>query len=172
MTIALAAIPVSNIWMQATALAIVGTVITIAVYGTVALIVKADDVGLYMVRNGRWGAIRWLGLALVRAMPGFMSLLTTVGTAAMLWVGGAIVVHCMELMGFGWLENHIHDWAAMIGHLVSENLTGAVEWVSKAAMNGVFGLALGLLLIPFASHVIAPAWQKLAGKTATGSPGV
>jgi predicted DNA repair protein MutK len=169
MTIALAAIPVSNIWMQATALAIVGTVITIAVYGTVALIVKADDVGLYMVRNGRWGAIRWLGRALVLAMPGFMALLTTVGTAAMLWVGGAIVIHCMEVLGFAWLGHHIHDWAATIGHRVSENLTGAVEWVSKATMNGVFGLALGLTLIPFASYVIAPAWQKLAGKTAAGS---
>jgi uncharacterized protein len=169
MTIALAAIPVSNIWMQAVTLAIVGTAITIAVYGTVALIVKADDVGLFMIRNGRWGVIKWLGRALVLAMPGFMSLLTTVGTAAMLWVGGAIVVHCMELMGFAWLEHHIHDWAAMIGHKVTEDLTGAVEWVSKATMNGVFGLALGLLLIPFAGYVIAPAWQKLAGKTATGS---
>jgi len=169
MTIALAAIPDSNIWIQSATLAIVGTGITIAVYGTVALIVKADDVGLYVARNGRWGAIKWLGRALVRAMPGFMAFLTIVGTAAMLWVGGSIVIHSMEVLGFAWLGHHIHDWAAMLGHRVSENLTGTVEWASRATMDGVFGLALGLLLIPIASHVITPAWQKLAGKTATGS---
>lgn len=169
MTIALAAIPDSNIWMEAATLALVGIGITVAVYGSVALIVKADDVGLYAAKNGRLGLTRSFGRALVRAMPGFMKMLTIVGTAAMLWVGGSIIIHGLEVLGFGWLGHHIHDWAAAVGHTVPENLRGITEWTAKAAMDGVFGVALGMLLIPLATSVIAPIWQRITGKTAAGS---
>ena len=94
-----------------------------------------------------------------------MKLLTIVGTAAMLWVGGSIVIHGLEELGLGWLGHHIHDWAYAVGHMVPANWTGAVEWMSKAAMDGVFGLALGLVLIPVATKVLAPAWGKLFGKS-------
>ena len=156
MTIALAAIPPSNFWMEAATLAVVGIAITIAVYGSVALIVKADDFGLFVARNGNFALTRSAGRALVRAMPGFMKLLTIVGTAAMLWVGGSIVVHGMEELGFGWLGHHIHDWAYALGHAVPEQWTGVVEWLAKATMDGVFGLFLGFVLIPVANKVIAP----------------
>lgn len=169
MTIALAAIPDGSIWMEAATLAIVGIGITVVVYGSVALIVKADDVGLFAAENGRFALTRWLGRALVRAMPGFMTLLTIIGTAAMLWVGGSIVIHGMEELGFGWIGHHIHDWAAAIGHLVPENLQPFTEWSAKAAMDGVFAVALGLVLIPIATHVIVPIVEKVTGKKAAGS---
>jgi len=164
MTIALAAIPDSNIWMEAATLATVGVGITVAVYGTVALIVKADDIGLYMSVNGRFALTRWLGRGIVASMPGFMKLLTTIGTAAMLWVGGSIVIHGLEQLGLGWLGHHIHDWAYAIGQGVSVDWRGAVEWISKAFMDGVFGLALGFTLIPLVVHVIGPAWSKISRK--------
>jgi predicted DNA repair protein MutK len=110
MTIALAAIPSPSFWMQAVTLAVVGAAITLAVYGSVALIVKMDDIGLYAARNGRTGAGRALGRGLVAFMPRLMTFLSTVGTAAMLWVGGSIVIHGMEVLGWGWLGHHIHDW--------------------------------------------------------------
>ncbi|MCA0872001.1 DUF808 domain-containing protein [Seohaeicola saemankumensis] len=166
MTIALAAIPESNIWMEAATLALVGIGITVAVYGSVALIVKADDVGLYAAENGRFALTRALGRGLVRAMPGFMKLLTIVGTAAMLWVGGSIIVHGMEELGFSWLGHHIHDLAAAVGHQVSAQMQGAVEWAAKAAMDGVFGLALGFVLIPVVTRVIVPVWTRITGKSA------
>lgn len=166
MTIALAAIPESNIWMEAATLALVGVGITVAVYGSVALIVKADDVGLYAAQNGRFALTRALGRGLVRAMPGFMKLLTIVGTAAMLWVGGSIVVHGMEELGFGWVGHHIHDWAALVAHQVPETLRGAVEWSAKAAMDGVFGLGLGFVLIPVVTKIIVPIWTRITGKKA------
>lgn len=169
MTIALAAIPESNIWMEASTLAVVGIGITVAVYGSVALIVKADDVGLFMCRNGRLGLTRWLGRTLVRAMPGFMRLLTTVGTAAMLWVGGSIVVHGLEVLGVSWPGHQIHDWAEALAHMVPEGLTGATKWTAKAAMDGVFGLALGFVLIPLVTRVIAPLWAALSGKGKAGA---
>jgi len=163
MTIALAAIPESNFWMEAATLATVGIGITVVVYGSVALIVKADDIGLYMSQNGRFGITRWFGTGIVHSMPRFMKLLTTVGTAAMLWVGGSIVIHSLEQLGLGWLGHHIHDWAYALGHMVAEGWQATVEWCSKAAMDGVFGLALGMLLIPLVTQFIGPAWVRITG---------
>ncbi len=88
MTIALAALETDSIWLEGAALAVVAIGITLIVYGSVAIIVKADDVGLHMASNGRLGSTRKIGEAVVRGMPGFLKALTIVGTAAMLWVGG------------------------------------------------------------------------------------
>ncbi|MBE1282274.1 MAG: DUF808 family protein [Rhodobacteraceae bacterium] len=165
MTIALAAIPESNIWMEAATLALVAIGITVAVYGSVALIVKADDVGLFVAQNGRLALTRALGRGLVRAMPGFMKLLTIIGTAAMLWVGGSIIIHGLEELGYGWLGHHIHDWAHAVGQGAPAGWTGFVEWFAKAGMDGVFGLALGFLLIPLATKVIEPIVSMFTGKS-------
>ncbi|OWU81411.1 DUF808 domain-containing protein [Phaeobacter sp. 22II1-1F12B] len=165
MTIALAAIPPSNFWMEAATLATVGVMITVIVYGAVALIVKADDVGLFLAENGNLGLTRSLGRGIVKVMPWLMKVLTIVGTAAMLWVGGSIIVHGMEQLGFSWLGHHIHDAAVYLGHQVSESYEGAVEWIATAAMDGVLGLALGMLLIPLATNVIVPVWTKVTGKS-------
>lgn len=163
MTIALAAIEAPNVWMQAATLAVVGIGVTLAVYGAVGLIVKMDDVGLYMAGNGRTALGRGLGQGLVKSMPVLMKVLTIVGTAAMLWVGGSIIIHGLEELGFGWLGHHIQDWAYAVGHAVPAGWTAAVEWCSKAAMDGVFGLALGLVLIPVTTRVIVPIWNAVRG---------
>ncbi|AVO38881.1 DUF808 domain-containing protein [Pukyongiella litopenaei] len=168
MTIALAAIPQSNFWMEAATLAVVGIGITIAVYGSVAVIVKADDVGLFVSENGRFALTRALGRGLVKAMPGFMRWLTIIGTAAMLWVGGSIVIHGLEVLGFGWLGHQIHDLAVAAAHWVPENMRKAGEWIATAAMDGVFGLALGFALIPVVVRVIVPLWSRMTGGTASG----
>lgn len=161
MTIALAAIPPSNFWMEAATLAAVAVMITVAVYGAVAVIVKMDDLGLLMANKGRLGLTRSLGRGLVRGMPGFLKALTVVGTAAMLWVGGSIIVHGMEELGFTTLGHWIHDAAYAVGHMVPPAIEGATEWFSKAAMDGVFGLGLGLLLIPLGEKIITPLWRAV-----------
>ena len=161
MTIALAAIPPSNIWMEGATLAIVAVGITAAVYGAVALNVKADDVGLYMSKNGMLGLTRALGRGIVRAMPRFMWLLTVVGTAAMLWVGGSIIIHGLDTLGWPVIYDGIHHFAEDIGHEAGE-ASGAVTWVIVAALDGVFGLALGLLLVPVGTKLITPVWQRVA----------
>ncbi len=161
MTITLAAIPPSNIWMEAATLGVVGIGITVVVYGSVALIVKADDVGLYMAQNARFGLTRSLGRGLVRMMPGFLTLLSNVGTAAMLWVGGSIVVHGLKDQGFGWLAHQVHDLAGQVALMAPEGYGDAVNWSATAAMGGVFGLALGLVLIPLVTKMIVPLWQAV-----------
>jgi len=158
MTISLAAIPESTFWMEAVVLAVVAVGITVAVYGSVALIVKMDDLGLLMSDKGRFGATRAVGRAIVRLMPSFLKLLMVIGTAAMLWVGGSIVIHGLEELGFGWLGHHIHDWAFAVGHMVPVAWQGVVEWAAKVTMDGIFGIALGVLIIPLATWVIGPVW--------------
>ncbi len=165
MTIALAAIEVPNVWMQAATLAVVGIGVTLAVYGSVGVIVKMDDLGLFVAQNGKLGLTRALGRGLVKAMPKIMKILSIVGTAAMLWVGGSIIIHGLEELGFGWLGHHIHDWAYAIGHMASERWIGVVEWVAKATMDGLFGLLFGLILIPISLHIIGPACTAVAGKS-------
>lgn len=163
MTIALAAIPVGNLLMQGATLAAVAVGITILVYGGVALIVKADDFGLFLVEKGRLGATRAIGNAIVRGMPGFLSVLTKVGTAAMLWVGGSIIVHGLESLGVTAPGHLIHDWSASVGHLV-ETGRGALEWVAKASLDGIFGLVVGLLLIPLVTRIYYPILDRFKGK--------
>ncbi|MTJ04326.1 MAG: DUF808 domain-containing protein [Sediminimonas qiaohouensis] len=162
MTIALAEIPKSTLWVEAATLAVVGVAITAVVYGGVALIVKADDLGLHMAKGGRLNLTRGAGRGIVRAMPGVLKALTIVGTAAMLWVGGAIIIHGLEQLGKAGPAHLAHDLAVGTAHAVPRVAKGAVEWFVGAALNGLAGLALGLLLVPVVTHGIAPLWGRLA----------
>lgn len=155
MAIALASIPKGSIWMEAATLTIVAIGITVMVYGSVALIVKADDVGLFMAERGRLGFTRAVGRGIVQGMPGFLTGLIIVGTAAMLWVGGSIVIHGLEVLGWGWLEHHIADWSMQIAQMVPDQIKALVEWFSKATMDGLIGLVIGLAIIPLVKSVSA-----------------
>ncbi|MGL4320114.1 MAG: DUF808 domain-containing protein [Paracoccaceae bacterium] len=165
MTIALATIESTNPWMQGITLAVVGTVITVVVYGAVALIVKMDDVGLRLAATSRTGAGRAFGRGLVLAMPKLMAFLSIVGTAAMLWVGGNIVVHGLDVLGWSWLYDQIHHLAEAAAHAVPV-AAGFVAWAVTAFFDGIFGLILGLLLIPVATRVIGPMVAMMTGKRA------
>ncbi|MGA0542250.1 DUF808 domain-containing protein [Neotabrizicola sp. VNH66] len=164
MTIALSVIEEPNIWMQGTVLAVVGIAITVAVYGAVALIVKMDDIGLHLAAEGRLGATRSLGRGLVKGMPVLLRVLSVVGTAAMLWVGGNIVLHGLEV-------THLWAWPYETIHHIAENVAAAVgqaqgfvAWAVTAALDGVAGLIIGTALIPVATRIIAPLWRAVTGK--------
>ena len=161
MTIALAAIPTSVFWMEAATLAVVGVGVTVIVYGSVALIVKMDDVGLFMARSGRFAPTRALGRGLVLFMPKLMDILSTIGTAAMLWVGGSILTHGAEQLGWVWPAHQIEALAEAVAHLVPM-LAGAVHWLAAAAVNGVIGAALGFVLIPIVTRVFGPLLDRLS----------
>jgi predicted DNA repair protein MutK len=99
MAIALAEVADEAFWTRAAILALVAVAITIGVYGLVGLIVKMDDIGLHLAER-RSRLARALGRGLVHAMPKVMSALSTIGIAAMIWVGGGIIVHGLEVFGF------------------------------------------------------------------------
>ncbi|MEM1078449.1 MAG: DUF808 domain-containing protein [Pseudomonadota bacterium] len=147
MTIALAALPPNSVLFQAVALALVALGITVLVYGSVALIVKADDVGLHLAKEGRFSATRAFGRGIVTWMPTFMKLLTIVGTAAMLWVGGSIILHSLEALGVAGPVYAIHGIASGVAHGLSA-AQGFVEWLVTATLDGIFGLLLGLAIVP------------------------
>jgi predicted DNA repair protein MutK len=162
MAIALATIPESSFWTQALILALVGVGITVGVYGVVALIVKADDAGLALAsgRFGGGGPVRAIGRGLVVGMPPFLKLLGVVGTAAMLWVGGGILLHGFETYGLGGLAHLIHDAAAGAGHSVP-GVGGVVEWFIGAGAAGLVGLAVGAAIIPLVERVAVPLAKRL-----------
>lgn len=130
MAIALAEVSDKNIWMQAGSLVFVAVAITVAVYGAVGLIVKMDDIGLHMAR-GKAATARAIGRGLVRGMPKLLTVLSVVGTAAMLWVGGQIILHGL----------HIYP-GKMIG--ITSGVTG---WLADAGLSGLCGLAIGAVIV-------------------------
>ncbi|MCL4065404.1 DUF808 domain-containing protein [Pseudomonas sp. GX19020] len=164
MTIALSVIDSPDFWMKAVVLAVVGALITVAVYGAVALIVKMDDIGLHMAATGRIGVTRAFGRGLVKGMPVLLGVLSVVGTAAMLWVGGNIVVHGLEATHlWAWPYETIHHISTSAASAVSQ-AAGLVQWLVTAALDGVVGLIVGTLLIPVATRGIAPLWRLVSGK--------
>jgi predicted DNA repair protein MutK len=187
-TLSTVAATTPSFWTQAVVLAVVGIGITLVVYGAVALIVKADDAGVSLACNDSpvssllglrrrgdappGGADRvlapltkGLGRGLVIGMPYLLKGLSVVGTAAMLWVGGGIIVHGLEEFGFSALGHAIHDIAAAVGHAVP-TLAGALEWLVAATASGLVGLAVGAVLIPLVHNVAMPVLAKLRGRKA------
>ncbi|MCC1493334.1 DUF808 domain-containing protein [Cognatishimia sp. F0-27] len=160
MTLALSTIDSPSIWMQGATLFVVALVVTGGVYGAVALIVKADDFGLWLTQVGRLGATRALGRGIVRFMPWLLKALTVVGTAAMLWVGGSIIVHSLHEMGLHWPEDVIKGIGASVG---GDN--GFLVWLTKAVIDGVLGFLLGLAIIPLVTKVITPVAARFSGKS-------
>jgi predicted DNA repair protein MutK len=162
MAIALATIPDVSLGMRGVVLALVAVAITVGVYGVVGLIVKADDFGVALAAT-RSGLLRALGRGLVKGMPAFLKVLAGVGTAAMVWVGGGILVHGLGELGAHGPEHVIHTLAVAAGNGLPA-LGGLVTWLVEAACYGVVGLAAGGLLIPLVSRVVVPAWRALRGR--------
>lgn len=155
MTIALSTIPTAELLlMKGVILLVVAIGITAAVYGAVALIVKADDAGVHLATRHQ-GVLAALGRGIVKVMPVFLTALTIVGTAAMLWVGGNIVVHGLADLGWHAPYDWIHHMAETVAHAVP-SLPGAAAWITTAFFDGVLGLLLGLILIPVVEWVINP----------------
>ena len=135
---------------RAIILVIVAILITAVVYGVVALIVKMDDVGLRMAQSARPSTQR-IGRGLVTGMPKLLSVLSVVGTAAMVWVGGHILLVGADELGWHWpydlvhrLEEPVHD-IAYIG--------GVLGWLVNTLASAIVGLAVGMLAVVVVGRV-------------------
>jgi len=193
MAIALSTITSPSLWTQALILAVVGLGITVLVYGAVALIVKADDVGLALAQSSRpvtgLGHVmrgrpteleprgpsaldravsrltQPVGRGLVFGMPYFLKTLSLVGTLAMLWVGGGIIVHGLAGYGLAGIEHAIHGVAVAVAAVVPA-VKAAVEWLVTAVASGLLGLALGGVVFLVMHYVVEPLMH---GRGATGA---
>ena len=131
-------------------LVVVGVLITAVVYGAVALIVKMDDVGLRLSQRSSPSQQR-LGRGLVAAMPKVLTTLSVVGTAAMLWVGGHILVVGADELGWhGPYEvvHHLEEGVADIG-----GIGGVLAWLVNTAASAVVGLFVGAVIVAVVTFV-------------------
>jgi predicted DNA repair protein MutK len=133
--------PELGLWMTLGALAVIGLGMTALVYGAVALLVKIDDVGLGMMKNSA-RRVRRTGARIVASMPAVFRVISIVGTVAMLWVGGHLVIE--NLSETFW--HGPHDVVHSITHAI-EAAGPVVVWVVETALSAVFGLVLGMLVV-------------------------
>lgn len=175
MAITLAALPAGSLMDQALVMAVVAVGITAGVYGVVALIVKADDAGVALARSGLRAPVgpilRGTGRGLVIGMPYFLTALAAIGTAAMIWVGGGIILHGLEEFGVTAPSAFLHDLQHAASGAVPAQLGGLVGWLTGAAGSGVVGLVVGAVLIPLAKSAEPLAasargwWTRLTSRT-------
>jgi len=145
MAIALASLGHLSFTTTAVALIAVAIAITVGVYGVVAVIVKLDDIGLHMAERESRSA-RAFGNGLVQIVPKLLSALSTIGTAAMLWVGGGILLHGLdELHLAGPFPHMVHDFAEHLGEM-SGSFGGLVSWLVTALAGAVVGLFFGSII--------------------------
>jgi predicted DNA repair protein MutK len=145
MAIALAELPDASLGMRAAALAAVAVAITIGVYGVVALIVKMDDIGLHLSKRPSAIAKR-VGAFLVQAMPVLLQALSHIGVAAMVWVGGGILLHGLTAFGLNAIPDFVHHLAEDAAHAVPF-AGGFVEWLVGAIGSGIVGLIVGGVIV-------------------------
>jgi uncharacterized protein len=152
--------PDASIWMRALVLAVVAVLITVLVYGVVALIVKMDDVGLHLTQKSSAFAQK-VGAGLVGAMPRLLTAISLIGTLAMLWVGGHIfLVSLYEIGGTdGLLEGTwlgdvlhtpydvVHHWEEATHDAIGGTLGSLAGWVVNTLASAVVGLIVGGLVL-------------------------
>ena len=163
MAITLAALPAGSIWKQALVLAVVAIEITVAVYGVVALIVKADDVGVALARRDGASAIgRAVGRGIVRGMP-VLSEMPQRGRHGSHDLGRRRHRPARP-RGYGppAIQHAVHAAEEAAAHAFPP-AAGLLAWIAEAAISGVVGLVVGAATIPVVGYVFAPAWARAKG---------
>lgn len=151
MTLSLSVIEADGLVKTALTLAAVGVLITLVVYGSVALLVKMDDIGLHLAKRGS-RIRRAIGTGIVKVMPKVFTILTVIGTAAMLWVGGNILTHGLHAMGVHGPYEWIHEMATRVANAAG-HARDVVAWVVTAALDGLIGLCVGAVIVPLVNRV-------------------
>lgn len=144
MAIALAEVSDQPLVQRALILAVVAVAITAVVYGAVALIVKMDDIGLHLAQK-QSALAQSVGKGLVNGMPKVLIVLSVVGTVAMLWVGGGIVIHALEQLGLPGPGHFTHGVEHTV-QLATGALGGVLGWLSYATLSALFGLVVGAVV--------------------------
>ena len=135
---------------RAIILGLVAVVITAIVYGIVAIIVKMDDIGLHLVETGKPTAQR-IGRGLVLGMPKLLNVLSTVGTAAMIWVGGHILLVGADELGWHAPYKFVHKLEEAV-HDVS-GVGGILGWLANTMASAIIGFAVGMLIIAIVARL-------------------
>jgi predicted DNA repair protein MutK len=132
-------------------LIVVALVITVGVYGVVGMLVKMDDIGLRLAVGdaGRTGLIQKAGRAMVAGMPKILAILSVVGTAAMLWVGGHILTNGTDELGWHLPHEIVHDLEDVVA-----SAGGAAQWLVETGCSAVVGFLVGSLVLVVVTVVV------------------
>ncbi|WP_217913998.1 DUF808 domain-containing protein [Miltoncostaea marina] len=141
MVLALNEVADEGFWSLVVILTVVAVAITALVYGVVGLIVKMDDIGLHLAGSGSPAAAR-AGRGLVVAMPRVMAVLTVVGVAAMIWVGGHILLVGLDDLGLSAPYDAVHAAEEAVGDALGA-AGGAAAWLVNTLGSALLGLAAG-----------------------------
>ena len=137
----------------------VGLLVTAGVYGVVAIIVKADDFGVYLAQRG--GTITTaIGQAIVYGMPPFLRMLSLVGLVAMLWVGGGIIIHGLHAYGIDGPEHVVHA-ISNAARAAFPSIGGLLAWPAGAITSAILGLAIGAITSFAIVPVLIPLWHAI-----------
>lgn len=136
--IALGSVAAATFAKQAAVVVSIAVLMTVGVYGFVALIVKLDDIGMHLCKKPNPVA-QLFGNFLLAAAPRLMKLLSVLGTAAMFMVGGGIVTHSIPVIHY-WIEH-------------SAVATEPVGWLTSSVLNGVAGVVIGALVLAVVSLI-------------------
>ena len=145
MVIALNEVAREGFWPRAIILAVVAVGITVLVYGVVGLIVKMDDAGLALSQRPGKGVAAF-GRGLVKAMPKLLSVITVIGTVAMLWVGGHILLVGSHDLGFDPVYDFVY-YLEELAHDATGPLGGVVGWSVNTLFSALIGLLVGGLVV-------------------------
>jgi predicted DNA repair protein MutK len=148
MAIAFATVSTAPLMNQIVVLLAVAIFITLAVYGFVGLIVKADDIGVHLAKKSRSAVMQRFGRSIVKFMPHFLTWLGYLGTAAMLWVGFEIILH-----GLPFMHHPVESFDQALGGIPF------IGWLLRVLILALGGLALG-----FVVALVVGLGQKLIGK--------
>ncbi|WP_312178984.1 DUF808 domain-containing protein [Arthrobacter sp.] len=133
-----------SLWVRALILVVVAIAITALVYGAVALIVKMDDIGLHLTTKDSAGSKRF-GALLVKGMPSVLAAITFVGTIAMLWVGGHIMLQGVYDLGWHLPYDLVHVLETPFAGIPV--VGGFLAWLVNTLCSAVLGLAWGLVVM-------------------------
>ena len=159
MAISLASIATSHILTQALVLLTVGVLVTVGVYSSVAIIVKADDFGVYLAQR-RGTTTRAIGNVTVHSMPTFLRMLSFVGTAAMLWVGGSIIIHGLHSYGIDAPEQVVYVISDAARAFIP-SIGGLLAWLTGVITSAAFGLVMGVLTALALVPVLTSLWRTV-----------
>lgn len=151
MAIALAEVADESLVMRGTVLAVVAIAVTVAVYGAVGLIVKLDDIGLHLTEQEN-PTKQSFGRFLLHFVPKLLTTLSVVGTVAMLWVGGHIVIDSLHKLGWDGLYGPIHA-AEHAVHEIAGPAGAVLGWLTATTLSAIVGLILGAI-IAFVLHKV------------------
>lgn len=141
MVISFNAVSDQPFWTRLLTLIAVGVIVTVGVYGVVGLLIKIDDMGLSLIKkNNNEGGAAAFGRFMVKGMPYVLTTLSVIGTAAMLWVGGHILISGASDLGWHWPADVLHSFAELGGD------NGFMTWLLDTVGSAIVGLVVGLII--------------------------